>query len=194
MCYSAEVSLATFLFVEVISIFLWLRNRRIDRAMSLILTILVFMQLLEYLIWTHLECDSVNKTVSSIIPYYLQLQPALIAAVLYIMNAGTGTLYPVIIILSAGIFLLRSPNNSRCTGVGECGHLDWSYEGSLVGQALYYATLIYVLATLKNIRLAFVVTSFLIGAWVVTTSYYKKTWPSVWCHSLNAMAIAAVVL
>ena len=82
MCYSAEVSLGTFLFVELICICLWVRDRIIYRAFALILNVFVFVQFLEYLIWTNQECNAVNKAVTAILPYYILLQPVLVSIIL----------------------------------------------------------------------------------------------------------------
>jgi hypothetical protein len=56
MCYSAEVSIQTFLFVSIVCGFLWYRNKGSDRPISLILFVVVLMQLVEYGLWENLDC------------------------------------------------------------------------------------------------------------------------------------------
>lgn len=204
MCYSAEVSLGTFLFVEVICIFLWVRDRRIDRPMALILSVLVFMQFLEYLIWMNQECNTINKVVTSIIPYYLLLQPVLISMILYTMKAGNGSLYPLIVATSIPILLLSTqlPNRGECIKAGECGHLDWNFaEGGImkvpIGTSIlviwYFFALFYTSVTLKG-GLAPFVTALLAVSLFVSSMYYNRVWSSVWCHSVNAISIIALLM
>jgi len=204
MCYSAEVSLGTFLFVQLICIFLWVRDRRIDRAFALILTVVVFMQLLEYFIWTNQECNAVNKAVTAILPYYLLLQPPLISMILYTMKAGNGSLYPLIVATSIPILLLCSqlPLRGECIKAGECGHLDWNFDdggimkvsiGTSVVVIWYFFTLFYTSATLKG-GLAPFITALLAVSLFVSSMYYKRVWSSVWCHAVNGMAVVALVV
>jgi len=203
MCYSAEVSIGTFLFVEVICIFLWIRDRRIDRAMALILSVVVFMQFLEYLIWTNQECNAVNKSVTAVIPYYLLLQPVFISIILYTMKAGTGSLYLPIIATSIPILLLSTqlPSRGECIKVGECGHLDWNFDdggitkspiGTTILVIWYFFALFYTVATLKG-GLAPFTTAVLAISLFVSSVYYKRVWSSVWCHAVNAMAVVAII-
>jgi hypothetical protein len=204
MCYSAEVSLGTFLFVEIIAIYLWNRNRRIDRPMALILSILVFMQFLEYLIWINQECNAMNKAVTSLIPYYLLLQPVLISMILYTLKAGNGSLYPLIIATSIPILLLSTqlPNRGDCIKAGECGHLDWNFaEGGIMKVPIstsivviwYFFALFYTAATLKG-ELAPFVTALLAVSLFVSSVYYNRVWSSMWCHSINAISVVALLV
>jgi len=204
MCYSAEVSLGTFLFVQLICIFLWVRDRRIDRAFALILTVVVFMQLLEYFIWTNQECNAVNKAVTAILPYYLLLQPPLISIILYTMKAGNGSLYPLIVATFIPILLLSAqlPLRGECIKAGECGHLDWNFDnggttkvtiGTSVVVIWYFFTLFYTSLTLKG-GLAPFITALLAVSLFVSFVYYKRVWSSVWCHAVNGMAVVALVV
>jgi hypothetical protein len=202
MCYSAEVSLGTFLFVEIICIFLWVRDRRIDRAFALILSVFVFVQFLEYLIWTNQECNAVNKAVTAILPYYLLLQPVLVSIILYTMKAGTGSLYLPIIASFIPILLLSTqmPMRGECIKVGDCGHLDWNLDNgdmtnisAVIVVLWYFFGLAYTAATLKG-GLAPFITAFFAVSLFVSYVYYNRVWGSVWCHAVNAMAVAALVV
>jgi len=202
MCYSAEVSLGTFLFVELICIFLWIRDRRFDRPFALILNVFVFVQFLEYLIWTNQECNAVNKAVTAILPYYILLQPVLVSIILYTMKAGTGSLYPLIIATSIPILLLSTdmPMRGECIKVGKCGHLDWNLDdgditrvSSSIVMMWYFLGLFYTAATLKG-GLAPFTTAFIALSLFVSYVYYNRVWGSVWCHAVNAMAVVALVV
>jgi hypothetical protein len=199
MCYSAEVSIGTFLLVESICVFLWARNRNIDRALSLILSVIVFMQLLEYLLWTNPECNLVNKTITSIIPTYLFLQPAAIAAILLYFKAGWGGLYPYIFVITLLVaFLYPFDARPPCISPGKCGHLDWNLDVDSPHHSaviwLYNAAMLYLFATLKNTNFAIASTSFYLLSWAVARTSYGREWSSVWCHSVNAMALVAPLM
>jgi hypothetical protein len=172
--------------------------------MALILSVVVFVQFLEYLIWTNQECNSVNKAATAILPYYLLLQPALISMILYTMKAGNGSLYPLIIATSVPILLLSTqlPNRGECIKAGQCGHLDWNFDdgdmsklsiGKSVAVIWYFLSLFYTAATLKS-GLALYVTALGAVSLFVSFVYYKRVWSSLWCHSCNAMAIIALLM
>ena len=191
--------MGTFLFVEVICIFLWIRNRGIDRAIALILSVIVLMQFFEYLLWTNQECNEINRTITALIPRYLFVQSAVIPAIVLYFNAGWGGLYPYIAFISL-LIALFFPFDKRpaCISPGKCGHLDWNWDidtpTHFAVVRLYNIALIYVFATLKDPEFAVVSTLFYIISWIVSRIKYGREWSSVWCHSVNAMAIAALVL
>ena len=208
MCYSAEVSLGTFATVSIISLYLWNRNNKIDRGVALLLIIIGFMQLLEYILWINPECNDANKLVSATIPFYLYLQPALIAFVIWQTGAGWGTLYPWIVIVSLlGLipYTTYKKNNAKvCIHKGECGHLDWNTLDNLLNKKLelpqyisyilYYGAMAYVIGTLKNALLSYIMLALYGVSWLVTNMMYNDVWGSVWCHSVNAAAIVALLV
>jgi len=204
MCYNAETSLITFTFVSAICFYLWVRNNKIDRTISLILFILSIMQFLEYILWIHQECDSVNKFVSRIVRLYLYLQPAMLAFVTWLLGAGTGNYYPLIFITSLCIIPFSNFINTKCIHPGEAGHLDWNHsEGEnllsfnytfsqIFLSICYYISMIYVISTLKSRYLSKIMLTLWTITWFITSLKYKKVWGSVWCHSINIAAIFAI--
>jgi hypothetical protein len=210
MCYSSEVSLGTFTGVSAICIYLWIRNNKIDRAVSLILFVIGFMQLLEWILWENQECNNINKAVTAIIPIYLYLQPVALALIVWQMNAGWGTLYPYILLL----LVLLSPfyalnwktltTSKPCIQKSKCGHLDWSIQLNIFDSSispfmrfiilLYYFSMVYVGATLKNKTLAAIFVLLWSSSWIYTNIFYKEVWTSIWCHSVNACAVIALLV
>ena len=207
MCYSAEVSIGTFAAVSAVCLFLWMRGKGIDHAVAAILFFVAFMQLFEYILWKNQECNAINKAVSSIIPTYLFFQPAVMALIVWKMNAGWGTLYPYSIggaILMYPFFAgMQYKHGVECIKKGECNHLDWGLKGqnnifnknieakNIVGVLVYYSSMAYVFGTLKNTNLSILFLIFYSASWAVTNALYKDVWGSVWCHAVNAMAFAA---
>lgn len=208
MCYSAEVSLGTFVSVSLISIFLFMRNKGVDRAVGGILLVSGCMQFLEYLLWMNPTCNDINKTVSSIIPMYLFLQPAVLNLIVWKLDAGWGTLYPLIVLLHIILLpfmrkILYSGYKPPCIFKGECGHLDWNHKNYitlsekinplfLFGNLFYYFSLFYSVATLKNVNLSILLVLLWAISWFISVTFYKKVWGSIWCHAANMGALFAL--
>ena len=206
MCYSAEVSLGTFVSVSLISIFLFMRNKGVDRAVGGILFVTGCMQFLEYLLWMNPTCNDINKAITSIIPIYLYWQPAMFNLIVWALGAGWGTLYPLIILLHILLFpvmLKLLQGKPPCIFKGECGHLDWNHKNYItlsekvdpilvVGNLFYYFSLFYSVATLKNVNLSILIVLLWAISWFISVSFYKKVWGSIWCHSATAAGLFAL--
>ena len=205
MCYSAEVSLGTFTSVTLVCIYLWIRNHKIDRAVSIVLFIIALMQLLEYILWINQECNTVNKTVTKLIPLYLYFQPAALALVVWQMNAGWGTLYPFIIgvyLLTVIPYYIYNKPTKECIIKSNCNHLNWNLKNNLFDSnkpfaeivciLFYYFSMFYVGATLKNTTLSAIFVALWASSWIITNRLYDEVWSSVWCHSVNMSALFAL--
>lgn len=206
MCYDAKTSIGTFGFVAFISLYLWQRNNSLDRAISLILLVVVAMQLLEFIIWTHLGETTENRIASVLIPVLLYLQPLLIALIMWIFKAGWyKESYKVIIyILIAFIPILsiifyNMMKDTQYTVPGPNGHLAWAYPNKmtldiLIILVIYYGLLAYLFMTLKNPILS---VSFLAGytfSWFYYKIYYNTEFGSLWCHSVNGIALLSLFI
>jgi hypothetical protein len=181
---------------------LWYRNKGTDRPISLILFVIVLMQLVEYGIWENLNCDSINKFLSSSISILLILQPILINLIVWWFGAGWATGYLPI----ALVFSLYLPykiynlwlNYGNCTQVGEVGHLEWvsvpdDSTFGIIERYMYYLALSYPIVTLKNIPFAILFMGFSFFSVTKIGLTYQKTWPSVWCHFVNFLSVFALV-
>ena len=200
MCYSPEVSLGTFLFVSGISAYIWNRNKGDDRAASLLFFVIVLMQLIEFFLWITPDCGSVNKTLSSLVPILLYIQPLLFSLIIWKFHAGFGTytsyiFYGWLFALVPSLLYMNSTGLfQNCIRKGQNGHLRWDvsslidYSKNTVFPIAYYSSLIYLFATLKNKMLSFLF--LLIGfiAMLLTSNILDSSWGSVWCHSVNTTA------
>jgi hypothetical protein len=213
MCYSPEVSIGTFGFVTALCIYAWIRNRGIDRAASLLFFVLVLMQLVEYFLWMNQQCTPINKAISSLVPILLYLQPLLFTLISWKWNAGFGDYTPYIfygwlLALLPALFYMDSIGLfNHCILQGSNGHLDWNIGSfaeifteqtrpltSLLFPLMYYATLLYVFGTLKNTRLAAIFLGMSFVSFLTSIRFFKETWGSVWCHSVNGAAILALLV
>ncbi len=64
MCFSAPVSLATYLLGSSFSYLLYLENEVSYKIIGIFMGYVVLMQLIEFLLWSHQKCDLYNKSVS----------------------------------------------------------------------------------------------------------------------------------
>lgn len=201
MCYSAEVSFGTVGIVALIAMYHMTKSRM---ALALILLLFVFMQAVEGILWLHPSCDPVNQTMSSMIPVILAAQPLLFAAILLGSSLG---LYPALYkgLLLLGLiglpFFLQSTKTS-CIRAGADGHLEWNIQpfGELSGPwtthtlftLYYYGTLLLCTLTMRDPFLAASFSAmFIVSFWLIRDRY-PRSWGSVWCHAINAIAILSL--
>ena len=201
MCYSAEVSFGTFSFVAIIATFLWLRNRSADRAIALIIVVVVLMQLIEGVLWLYPDCDITNKNFSTAIPIILYLQPLLINAIVAFYAAGWSSGYAIIALLF--VVFLPFQLLQIYQQYGKCvtrnnGHIDWT---PLIGKVdsigilpgfIYDAAMLFPFLTLKNSVFGISYTVLSIISRIGFEGNYVQTWPSLWCHFVNGLAIIAL--
>lgn len=202
MCYSAEVSFGTFSFVMIIASFLWFRNSKTDRAISLILIVVVLMQLIEGILWLHPECDTTNKIFSTTIPIILYIQPLLINAIVAFYAAGWSSGYAIIALLFLGFLPFQLfhiyQRYGKCVTTSN-GHLDWS---PIIGDVdpigvlpefIYNAAMVFPFLTLKNklFGLSYIASS-IVSRFGIGGAY-PQTWPSLWCHFVNGLAVLALL-
>lgn len=201
MCYNAPVSFGTFLFVGVICGFLWIRNRGLDRPISLILLVVVLMQVIEGFLWIlPPDCGPLRQLLSAAIPVLLFLQPLLINAIVAWFDAGTVGGYGLI----AALFLLALPfqiyrisySYGACVTVDRQGHLDWSpvvtsERVGLLPILLYDVAMLYPLLTLKDPVFGLLYVGAAIASRLAFAS--NPAWPSIWCHFVNGLAVFALL-
>jgi hypothetical protein len=202
MCYSAEVSIATFGFVFLLASYVWQEGPNVQKAIALALVIIASMQLVEFGLWLAPECGTANKFLTMLVPITLYLQPLLIHLAIGIFNAGVFD-RNIYITIAKGMALLSpvflwyvSKDFGKCTTVDSCGHLAWPalYEdGSFIHlESVYHVLMLLALGSLKNTTFSifYLVLSGL--GYIVSRKYYRDSWGSVWCHFVNALAIGAV--
>lgn len=193
MCHDAKTSIGTFLFVGGISLFLWFRNQKIDRAIALIFLVISSMQLLEFIIWTHLGPTPENNAASALIPILLYTQPLLIALIIWIFKAGYFTnSYLVYGLLALFPIFLWNLSTSYTT-VSLKGHLEWNHKYPSIFLTIYYSSMAYLFLTLKNSLMGFSLFVAYIGSWLYYKHYYNRDWSSMWCHAVNGAALVALL-
>lgn len=76
MCWSARVSLITFVVALIGIIYLYRRNKPNDRWIAIFMLVVSLIQLAEYFMWKHPKCNQVNKLASMFALFILALEPA----------------------------------------------------------------------------------------------------------------------
>jgi hypothetical protein len=206
MCYSAEVSFGTVGIVALIAIYHMTKARV---ALALILLLFVFMQAVEGVLWLHPSCDPVNRVASRMIPLVLAAQPLVFAAILLFSSYG---LYPALYkgLLLLGLvglpFYLQRQTDS-CIRAGADGHLEWNIqpfgELSAFGEIpltthtlftlYYYGAILLCTVTMRDPFLAASFSAmFIVSFWLIRDRY-PRSWGSVWCHAINAIAILSLL-
>jgi hypothetical protein len=100
MCFSAKVSLFTFLLGFVSSILCVTLGKIMDMVIGLLLGYVSLMQFIEYLLWNHQKCDNYNKTISIIGMILNHAQPIVLGIILlYVSNPFPKNKYIILIIM-----------------------------------------------------------------------------------------------
>jgi hypothetical protein len=206
MCYSAESSGGTFLFVVCVAAFIAFGKGQ--PALALLLIVLASMQVLEWIIWSSTPvCTPLNYVASSAIPVLLALQPTLLALILWWYEAGTASphLYRGLFYfwcVATVVVIAHAALNPRlsCVAPSGKGHLDWDLDPSFSSpfqtafQAVYYPTMGVLLLSLKQRFLGVTLGVVYFLSWVYYRIRYPKEWSSLWCHGINAGAVVAAIL
>lgn len=199
MCYSATVSAGTFLFVGAVGLYLWKRNRGLDRPLGLILGAIALMQLLEWGLWLNLECGAVNKFITAVIPVYLALQPVLINWIVGAFDAGWANYYWEVGLVAAATIVPYQiykavTEYGVCSRLDTGGHIVWkNFSFGPAVSAIYYPAMLYPLLTLRNTTFSIIYSFFGLLSHQMFSGSGKESWPSLWCHFVNALAAFAVV-
>ena len=136
MCFSAKLSLTSFL-VGIITSLLLIRygneeSKETNKAIGYFFMFVSIMQLIEYLMWKDLKCVSgLNKIASIFGPLFNHLQP-IILLILGYLYIGDGIVDKnIILILNAlyfGYVIKKYNPDLTCTTVNNVGHLDWQWK------------------------------------------------------------------
>jgi len=136
MCWSAEVSLLTFLSSATICAYLWYRNGSNDRAIALWIFTFSLMQLFEFFMWINMKNHSLVSKLSLV---FLLLQPFVLALALLKLGTIYENIYvkyllwfivalSIYKIVTAIIYAFYTNRNSNwLSEKGENCHLIWYF-------------------------------------------------------------------
>jgi hypothetical protein len=143
MCYSEEVSLATFSIGLGFSILLILTDVKFNKLLGYFLGFVSLMQFIEYLLWRHPVCDDYNKSVSLIGMILNHAQPVVLAIITGLLyNKQIGSLVLICAVYLAVIipYSLQFTEDLRCS-TRQCGatdpHLVWNWNSLKNNESVY---------------------------------------------------------
>jgi hypothetical protein len=135
MCFSADVSLGTFMSGIIFSVLCFSLGTAEGKIIGVFFGFVIFMQLIEYLLWKHQYCDQYNKnlTISGMILNHLQPVVLFLAVILFNKNIPSNNLKIMIlavIIYAIAIIPYSLQFNKFCTQKGKesNNHLVWKWN------------------------------------------------------------------
>lgn len=193
MCFSPEVSLATFSIGIIFSILSWSLGKAYDKIVGGFLGFVSLMQGIEFLLWNHQKCDSTNKELSVTGMWLNHLQPIVLGALILWLSPRTE--HKGWIWLVMGLYLLmiipyslqfQNKMDLQCTTKHEGDpHLIWNWN------YMPTATFVYDMFLLAFISIALLgmpgkgggVVFALVAYFTYTTSkfLYPRDYGSMWC-------------
>ena len=137
MCFSENVSLATYCFGLISCLLCWTINQKNYKIVAIFFSFVISMQLIEFLLWRHQICDSYNKFISVLGMLLNHFQPFMLLLTIlwlknneiassakYIMSAILAVYIPVILLYSIQYF-----KTDMCTIKSELHkHLVWKWN------------------------------------------------------------------
>ena len=155
MCYSSEVSLATFSIGLGFSILLVFNKNPFHKLVGFFLGFVSFMQFIEYLLWNHQVCDETHKNISVAGMLLNHLQPIVLALITgFIYKKNIVTLFVISLVYLSVIipYSLQYTSDIQCSTKQSSNtdpHLVWNWN------TMKYTDIVYLLflATFVGIAL-----------------------------------------
>lgn len=146
MCFSADVSLGTFISGVIFSILCYRLGTPESKIIGLFFGFVIFMQLIEFLLWKHQKCDDYNKklTLAGMILNHLQPIVLFLVIILFnknIHNKNFNIMLILTLIYTLSIFAYSLQFKNECTYKSNPNnsHLIWKWN------SMKYSTIMYIL-------------------------------------------------
>lgn len=215
MCWSAEVSLITFITSITMCIYIWYRNGNNDRALALWIGAFSLMQLFEFFMWINMKDHSFVSKLSLV---FILAQPLILASALLLIGNinDDNTLISKkwlkwILGIVIGISLIKviytiyysfwKEYNSQWLSVkGENCHLVWYFIKNQNDMPFltrinnfYFIPLFITCLLIKpfNLGLVYALFGFISFNW--SAYYYGLEYGSLWCWIANALALFTIL-
>lgn len=142
MCYSKSLSLKSFLFGIISSLYLYINNNNSsyinneNKTIALFFSFVSLMQLVEYFLWSDLKCTGINQTTSKIGILLNHFQPVVLLLIsLFYLESNNSLDFNIIILINIiySIYVIydykRFLNEKNfCVKPNKKGHLDWTWK------------------------------------------------------------------
>ena len=149
MCFSANVSLGTFIAGIVFSILSFNVGTIEGKIIGTFFGFVIFMQLIEYLLWKHQECDDYNKKLTITGMVLNHLQPIVLFLMIILFNKNISPknmkiMISIIIIYTISITIYSLQFKKFCTLKGDNSnkHLVWKWNNMDKAKIVYLIFLV----------------------------------------------------
>jgi hypothetical protein len=194
MCWSAEVSLQSFLLGCIGIIVGW--KYGLSKSLLFFYFTIVCMQLFEFIIWSFIDNKHVRFITSLFAALLLVLQPIAAISILYPKPIMYPLLYTYIILIGITHIYLWSNLNKPFNKFydmypGKNGHLIWNWlqkdKYTLLYLIIYFIFLFTPLIISKN--WSFIIYGLLTLILSMYSYWKENTWGSMWCWLVNFSVI-----
>jgi hypothetical protein len=204
MCWNADISINTFLFMCLGLLFVFITNtftkyksHAFDNPFVYVLLLNVAgVQLAEFFLWRNLKNKSLNETFSRVIANLIAIQPATIMLMIPDQSLRYGMLASYIFYI-VGYVLYKSFYKpvKFYTSVGENGHLNWEWANyKNYEDFFFFITIGFYVAALLSINNFLIALFSFITLTISLIAYLKHdTFGTMWCWSSNLFMLYFIV-
>jgi hypothetical protein len=191
MCWSAEVSLNTFLFS--FSVFIFAYAFGFEPKLLFLYFWFIVMQLVEYFLWKNLYDDYWNRIFSILAFSILAIHP--FAFTLIVSNPVLRGWFMGLYIIYLGFLIYthfsKMGEIDYSVSVAENGHLSWNWVTTY--EVFYYLYIFFfIVLIIEKEYIAFIVI-FIAHFYSFFTYYQYHTFSSLWCWSANIVGVFIVL-
>lgn len=175
MCWSADVSLKTYILGMALAAFTKSRNN-IDNATWIFLVLFTHMQLVEYFLWKNMDNPKQLELWSKIGSVFIVSQPLFLMNMMKDQDLKMKFMAAYMLIVVSWFALGTKKFETK---VGANGHLEWNwFPGGLWGLAWVVSWFAPLILSQNYKLLAFALLGF-----IPSVYYYAKynTWGTMWC-------------
>ena len=194
MCFSKELSITSFLFGMIGSIILLLFGKNTYKSSNMVIGIMFifvsFMQLIEYMIWSDMECKKgLNKFASYIGPLFNYLQPLLLFILTSCIMKSLNIIPTHILLVANAAYLIyllakyedhMKTNVNLCIGTNETGHLKWTW-GDKFNYLFYIIILLLNMVNYYNDKNFMIASGLIFISLLTSITKFNKNVGEIWC-------------
>lgn len=193
MCFSAQVSLATFGMGAGFSGLVALLPKPEDKVIGIFLGFVSLMQLIEYGLWKTPFCNQTNKRLTQLAVLLNHAQPLVLILVSALYFPSKAMLLGSMALVYIISMVLYSSQHSRLLPQGKCtlkdsqsSHLRWTWN-ELSGYRIFYTLFIGILATVPLVAfqdkaIGITISVLAVLGWTVSAVLYpSQVVGALWC-------------
>lgn len=207
MCFDYKSSVGAWLLASGISIYMLANPQTYYNWIPLLILTFAQIQILEAILWVNNNNNSnINEFITTLIPFFLLLQPLVNSYVGY-KNTNEDLLYYLTLVFVFVIlyYILIAKQSSYNTTVGPNNHLVWNrYDqnnnkvpllGNNIVIVLYLVGIFVPLFFIPDLTLRYVIITYALITFVYSMYNYLNTdeMGSMWCYLAVGIAVLALV-